>query len=373
MRACTVHSGGSTARILAVAVGLAVGFAVPLPARAAEHAAPRARWSVPLRNGPLAVVADARGAIANTNLGDVVALDPDGRRVWRAEVAVAPVAPALADGAVVVGDHAGVRVLERGSGDTRWMLAAAEPVHHVAAGAGMAVVAERDGRLRALDVATGALRWELAPAFHFAHAPVVDAATATLLLVVHDATGNTLRALDVTTGTVRWERPVDRYTAVPLVADGRVYVAEGNGAWIAVVLSLDLLTGERHWTSQMPASFESGIVNAADDRHVFVVDHYGTVTAIDRASGHVRWQRPLEVTVLATRIVPTKTRLVLTTAEMEVVVLDRANGRVVRRTPVETMEGWAVDVRSAEFRRRGGVVAAVRLGERERIELWPSP
>jgi outer membrane protein assembly factor BamB len=373
MRARAVAPGPSASRLLAVAVGLAVGFAVPLPARAAEHAAPRARWSVPLPNGPLAVVADEAGLVATTNLGDVVAIDPDGHREWRTEVGTQPAAPALAEESVVVGDEHAVRVLDRGTGVTRWRQAVAVPVHHVAAGAGVAVVVDLEGWLRALDIGTGALRWELPAARPFHHEPVVDAASATLLLVIRGADGNALRAIDVTTGTVRWERPVDAFTAVPLVADDRVYVAEGNGAWAAVVLSLDLRTGERAWTSQMPASFESGIVPAADDRFVFVVDHYGTVTALDRSSGHVRWQRPLDVTVLATRIVPTTRHAVLTTAEMEVVVLDRANGRVVRRVAVETMEGWAVDMRRAVFRRRGGVVAAVRLGERERIELWPVP
>jgi outer membrane protein assembly factor BamB len=246
-------------------------------------------------------------------------------------------------------------------------------VQSVAAGAGTAVAVDLDGRVRAFDLASGAVRWELAAALPFFHEPVVDATSATLLLVVRDPTGNTLRALDVTTGAVRWERPVDGYTAVPLVAAGRVYVAEGDGRWTAVVLSLDLRSGERHWTSQVSASFDSGIVPAADARLVLVVDHHGTVTALDQATGTVRWRRDLGATVLATRIVPTKHRAVLTTAAMEVVVLDRANGRVVRRVPARAMGGWAVDVRPAVFGRGGGVVAALRLGEHERVELWPAP
>jgi outer membrane protein assembly factor BamB len=302
-----------------------------------------------------------------------VALEPDGRVAWRATVGTLPTAPALADASVIVGDETAVRALDRSTGVSGWSVPVRAPVQAVAAGAGVAIAVDVDGRARALDLTTGVLRWELTAPLPFFHQPVVDAASATLLLVVRDGDGNTLRALDVATGAVRWERPVDRYTAVPLVAGREVYVAEGDGAWSAVVLSLDLLTGERHWTSQVPASFESGIVPAADARIVLVVDHHGSVTALDRLSGHVRWQRRLDATVLATRIVTTKRHAVLTTAAMEVVVLDRANGRVVRRVPARAVGGWAVDVRAAAFRRGGGVVAALRLGEHERIELWPAP
>lgn len=365
-------SGPRARRLSAAVVGLAVGLAIPVPARAAITDPPSARWSVPV-DGPSAVATDADGVVAVTNLGDVVALGPRGATEWRAQVAEAPAAPAIAGDAVVVGDREALHAFDRADGTHRWSRPLPAPAHHVAAGAGVAVVADLDGGVFAFDLVDGAPRWELRAVRAVYHEPVVDTTRGAVLLVVPDAGGNRLRVLDAATGALRWEYPVDGYTAIPVVADDRVVVAEGDGRFHAVVLSIDAATGTRQWASQVPASFESGIEPAVIGRRVLVVDHYGTVTALDRDTGHLRWERRLGQTVLATRIAAAGSRVVMTTAAMEVVVLAQANGRVTRRVGADSLVGFAVDVRPAPFGRGTGVVAALRLGPRERIELWPSP
>ena len=72
-------------------------------------------------------------------------------------------------------------------------------------------------------------------------------------------------------------------------------------------------------------------------------------------------------------MVATDRRALLTTASMDVVVLDRASGRVVSRATAREVGGFAIDARAATFRRGGGVVVAVRLGEHTRVDVWPWP
>ena len=170
--------------------------------------------------------------------------------------------------------------------------------------------------------------------------------------------------LDLASGALRWEQEIDYFTAAPVVHAGRVLIAEGDGHFHAVVLSLDVATGELRWGTQVRASFESEIVPAVDDRAFVVVDHYGHVTALDPSDGSVLWERSLDQTVLGTRVALTDRRVTLSTAEWDVFTLDRANGRIVRRTTAARLGGYAVDLTPAPFSRDDGVVVAIRLGDR---------
>jgi outer membrane protein assembly factor BamB len=334
---------------------------------------PVTTWSTAVSNGPTALALDGDGVVVTTNLGDVLAFDRSGRAQWRVQAGTGLAPPVIAGDSVVVADDASVTALERGDGRTRWTQPAHDLSYRVAAGAGVVVLVDRSDSVRAFDLATGAPRWQLTPPGAVYHAPVVDEAGASVVLVVPAVPGPVVRAVDAGTGAVRWERPVDRFTAVPVVADGRVYVAEGDGRHHAVVIALDLGTGERQWATQVPASFESGIVPAADPRGLVVVDHHGTVTILDPASGRVRWERRLGSTVLQTRIGLTGRRVVLTTEDRDVVVLDRANGRVVRRIAGDGPGGWAVDAGIAPPVADPGLVMAVRAGTREGVVRRPLP
>src|SRR5262249_56957726 len=68
---------------------------------------------------------------------------------------------------------------------------------------------------------------------------------------------------------------------------------------------------------------------AGDD--VAVCDHFGTVTLVDAPRGTTRWQTPLRVPILDTRVVLTSHAVVIRTYGGSIVVLDRESGRGVRR------------------------------------------
>ncbi|HEX5586549.1 MAG TPA: PQQ-binding-like beta-propeller repeat protein [Acidimicrobiia bacterium] len=360
---------------MALAVGLAIGFALPLPepgsasASAPAHAI-ATRWSTPIASGPYAIASDGEGSIVTTNLGAVVALDRTGHRVWQLTITTNPPAPAIDGDAVVLGGDGRLWGVERSTGSERWTRAFDDQAERVVAAGGTAVVKGLEGDVEVLDTATGTTRWRFDGPGAVQGEPVVDASTGSVLLVARAEVGPVLHVFDAVTGAQRWERQLDWFVATPVVSEGRVFVAEGDGHFHAVVIAVDLESGERRWASQVRASFEPGIVPAADDRVLVVIDHYGHLTALDPADGAYRWERDLDETVLDTRVVLTERRLTVSTAAKDVAVLDRFTGRVVSRRSALQVDGWAVDLRAAAFAGRDHVVAAIRLGVHPRVEVW---
>lgn len=358
---------------LALAIGLAIGFAVPFPTSAQPTTRPHAvatRWSTPIASGPFAIAADGRGSIVTTNLGDVVALGRGGRRVWHLGITPNPPAPAIDGDGVVLGGEGHLWGVERSRGSVRWSRPLDGTAFSVVAAGGTTVVTKLSGGIEVVDSATGATRWRFDGPGIVEAEPVVDAGSGSVVLVARAGSGPVLRVFDAVSGAPRWQHEVDWLTAAPVVTDGRVFVAEGDGHFDAVVVALDLLTGERRWISRVRASFESGIVPAADDRTLVVVDHYGHLTALDPDTGTYQWERDLDETVLDTRVLLTEHRITVTTAAKEVATLDRSTGRIVSRRSVQEIDGWAVDLRIAAFAGRDQVVAAIRLGIHPRVELW---
>jgi outer membrane protein assembly factor BamB len=358
--------------VVALAIGLAIGFAIPVPARAAGPAwTPRPVWSTPFGHGPLAVATDDQGDVVTTNLGDVRALDARGHERWGVQVGGAPTAPVIDGDTVVVAGIGGVWAFARDDGALRWQRDLEVTPRFAAAGAGIAVVVDLRGTLRTFDLVTGDVRWTLEHRRPVHHVPVVDAVTATMIVVAPASPAPVVRALDTDTGATRWEAPVDPSIATPRVHAGRVYVAEGDDHFHAVVVAYDLRDGEPHWATRVRASFEASIVPAVDDRTLAVVDHLGLVTALRPDDGVPLWARDLGQTVLSTRIVLTRARVVVSTAAWDVVALDRANGRIERRVTARRLGGWAVDIAAAPFvAAPERLVAAIRLGDRERVEAW---
>jgi outer membrane protein assembly factor BamB len=357
---------------MALALGLALGFALPVPARADDGLddSPRPRWSTPLMSGPNGLAADADGVVVTVGYHQVVALDRRGREVWHASADTGWGAPVIDGDTVVLGGDGSVTGLARVTGVTRWTQPLGAAASRVVASAGTTVVTELAGGVRAFDSSTGLARWTLATAGTLGAEPAIDAPTGSVVLLVCAVGGPTVRVVDALTGVLRWEHPVDWLTAAPVASEGAVFVAEGDGHFRAVVLALDLATGQRRWALQVPASFEPGIVPVVDDRALVVVDHYGHVTAVDPADGQVQWERDLDQPVLVTRLVLTARRLTVSTAAKDVAVLDRGTGRIVRRISAARLGGWAVDVRPAAFAGGDHLVAAIRLGDHPRVELW---
>jgi outer membrane protein assembly factor BamB len=354
-------------RVLALVLGAAIGFVVPVPAHAARMR-PHVVWSTPMPNGPAYLATDPDGAVVTTNLDDVVALDPRGRTAWRTKVGPGAWRAALDGNVVAVATDGQLATFNRATGAPGWTATLPAGVARAVAGAGI-VLATTGPRLLAFDAATGAPRWGVDLLAEPFHRPVIDAEHRALLVVDRGYPEPMLRVLDLDTGALRWTTAIDRSTAVPVAHGGRVFVAMGDGWFHALVMAYDLADGTLQWGRQVPASFEPGIVPAVDDRSFVVTDHHGRITALDPDDGDLQWERSLDRTVLTTGIVLERSRAVVSSAEQDLTVLDRANGRVVRHvTPVD-VDGWPVDFAAAAGP-RDRLVVAIRLGDHERIEAW---
>ncbi len=91
-----------------------------------------------------------------------------------------------------------------------------------------------------------------------------------------------------------WRRdfPEAAFAAVPVIADGVVYLGDLDGHFHA----LDLNTGETRWTRTIEqAGFPSAAALADDSRLPLVVgDDLGIVRGLDRATGETRWEYATE-------------------------------------------------------------------------------
>jgi outer membrane protein assembly factor BamB len=170
-----------------------------------------------------------------------------------------------------------------------------------------------------------------------------------------------LRVFDLATGAMRWEVAVDPGTTAPVVQQAAVVVGEGKGNFAARVVARGLTTGAERWSVPAPASFESGVVPGTAGGDVAVSDHFGTVTLVEGSTGRLRWQTPVREAVLDARVLVTAKTIILATYGRRVVVLDRVTGRVVRRVDPA---GFPVGIGVSG----GRMIFAVRLAHPDRVE-----
>jgi len=318
-------------------------------AHGATHGSARGpvRWALPLSGGAWGVAADARGAVVVVDDGAVVAVTPTGHTRWTAPALdVTEAAPALDGATVLVGGEAGITALDRARGAVRWRASMGAEVPAVALAGDVALAGTDSGVLAAFDARTGEAKWSVTGPGELWSAPRVDVVTGAVVATWHGGDAPHVEVLDLATGDARWSAPIGRAAAAPTIAGAGaaavVIVASGDDHHTAVVEAHDLGSGVVRWRTAVPASFERAIEPAAGRHGIVVVDHFGTVTALDLA-GRVRWQRPLGAPVLATRISLTRSRVVLITHEGTVTVLGRVDGRRVAATDRHRLGGYPVD------------------------------
>ncbi|MGQ0804260.1 MAG: PQQ-binding-like beta-propeller repeat protein [Actinomycetota bacterium] len=337
-------------------------------ATAPSVAAIEPRWIAPVTGWPSALAADRVGAVVLAGGGEVRAIDPEGVTRWRVDVTGAGFhPPALDRRTVLVGAAARIVALERETGATRWEAPvpdAAAP-HPVALADGVALAGSEAGVLVALDAATGETRWSVrypgsvrsAPVSHLNDSPAAGIVAATW----HGGGEPRLRALDLATGAVRWDAPLMGFATAPVAAGGLVVVAEGDGQYAARVVARNAADGMEAWSTSTPASFESGITPGVAGDDVAVVDHFGTLTVLDVTTGAVRARTELDEPVLHTTVVLGGEHVVLTTHQGAVVVVDRGSGRVRYRG---SLGGYP----AAIARSGPDLLVAVRLRDPGRVE-----
>jgi outer membrane protein assembly factor BamB len=341
------------------------------------------RWSAPTSGGePMGVTADGGGVIA-VSYDEVQLLDPsNGSERWHTKVGATPlVAPvrAAADADIVaVPTRRGVRALARADGAPRWEarfgvgLAAAGTTGPVAlatapGGARLVLGTLEDGTVAAFDRGSGSTTWRADFPGSIVTAPQVDEAAGVAVVAWHtDGTDGRVRALDLATGAVRWEAATLEKLAAPVARAGLVVLSEGDNHSRARIRALDAATGAPRWETAVPKSFEWETEPAADGDDYVTVDHFGTVTAVDLRTGALRWRRSGDWALLDSRILLTAKSVAFHDFAGHVVVLDRATGapRTVTRPAGSVVDAGAAD---------GLVVSAVGGFANRRFEAQPVP
>jgi len=335
-----------------VRVSLARGDAPPLPPRPAPASTASPAWTFTgdsaMWAGP--AYADER-VFVGTLAGTIVALDAEtGARLWSHRVG-GPVRsrPAEQGGAVfVLADDAVLYGLDAASGALRWQVKlGSQPVvrrpfqdpmsrfdrfgSDVKAGGGRLYVGTNDGRVVAIDPASGRVLWQFATGDAVLAAPEI--ANGLLYVGSYD---RFVYALDAASGRLRWKRDTrGRVVSTPAVSGDRVVIGNRTydllgldarrgdiawrryqwGTWVessasirdgiayvgssdgASVSAWDAAGGRRRWLTDVlgwswgqPAATDDRVYACTSGSVGYPVANLGTVVALDRASGAVVWR-----------------------------------------------------------------------------------
>jgi outer membrane protein assembly factor BamB len=359
------------ARVAVFTVAMAIVFALPIPpARAAKWTSPI--WEVALHGAPWGLAGDAKGVVVTTDAGSVEAVAANGASRWHVTVeGISDGQPALSPATVLVGATNRVVALSRVDGHVQWETDMVGDVTSVALAGDTAVVGDHAGHLRALDIADGRTRWEVHWESEVWAPARIDVATSSVVAIWHQDPTPAARGFDLATGALRWEWPVGRYAAAPGFDHGRAFIGGAPALDRGWVEDIDPITGESRWAVTFTGSFQSAIVPAVDTHDVVLVDQHGLAFSIDPVSGAPRWTRDVGGRVLATQIVLLRRRVVLTTLDGDLVVLDRASGRVVARASPHDLGGLPLVAAAVGSRDR--VAVALRLTVPAVVEVLRVP
>jgi outer membrane protein assembly factor BamB len=239
---------------------------------------------------------NASVAIFGTRDGWIHALREDGSVVWERKTGGAVSGTPLVDGdTVYVGGSDGkLRALAVATGKVRWTYDAKEELGTLPSLAGGTLyVASLQDTVFAVDASTGAWKWHHrrttagAGKFTVRGAARAIASGGTVFAAYSD--GN-VAALDGETGAPRWERlvapPGDLLDIDSLAFDrGRLYAAAYSGA----VLALDPATGAVVWSFQAP-----GATRVAVSGGTVVAVTTSSIFGLARDSGRALWTTPLD-------------------------------------------------------------------------------
>ncbi|MFI7010419.1 PQQ-binding-like beta-propeller repeat protein [Streptomyces sp. NPDC050145] len=203
-------------------------------------------------------------------------------------------AMAVADGRIHASDGPTLWALDAREGAELWRRQTDAWVYALAADRGTVVTATRGGGVQAREAANGDLLWDISGCQTDFEAPEAGP-------VIHDGTvyvwqGARLRALEARTGEERWSYPIGDAAScggVPVrvtpADDGYVYVSAGTR-----VIAVETGSGHVRWHFEAPAVFLCPPAYvpgpAVTGGGVYLVDHLGTVYALDATDGRDRWR-----------------------------------------------------------------------------------
>ncbi|MEW5864962.1 MAG: outer membrane protein assembly factor BamB [Pseudomonadota bacterium] len=231
--------------------------------------------------------------------GTVVRLDAaTGQVRWRASAGMRLSGAIGADGelAVVASDSGEVVALDARNGTARWRArVSSEVLAAPKVAGGLVLVRSADSRIFAFGAHDGRRRWV------YQRAPTALIVRSPAGITIHEGSvyagfsGGKLLALSLATGAVRWEATValprganelERVTDVvgEPAADGRDVCA---AAFQGRVACYDARNGNQLWAREL--SSLTGV--ALDARNAYVSDAKGAVHALERASGRSLWRQ----------------------------------------------------------------------------------
>ena len=250
-------------------------------------------WRARESGGPAVDTLGGR-VVVGTRDGWLRSFTAEGAVAWELELGGRFDAPPRIDGDMVyAGSTDGhLYAVELGGGKLRWKYDAQEEVGTTPTVAGGLVLAMTlQDTLIAVDARTGAWKWhhrrELREGFTIRGAASV---LATGELAFGAYSDGTVAALDIITGASRWERKVapqaDFMDVDSLRAQGgRLYAAAYSGA----IYALDAQTGQQVWEMKTPAPSRLALAG-----NLLVAVTTTQVLGIGTQEGAIRWTVPLE-------------------------------------------------------------------------------
>ncbi|MDH4063593.1 MAG: PQQ-binding-like beta-propeller repeat protein [Acidobacteriota bacterium] len=237
------------------------------------------RWLVTLESPPAATPAyDVATAYVPLREHGVLAIDLDRGSVrWQRDLTTT-VTPAVGGDSAYVAVGEGVEALEVATGQTRWQTMLSSRVTSVTWDTGWLLCAGETGDLAALRGDDGEVMWRSTLG-----AQVVAGPAPGLDRVYVGLADGRLVALDVATGRHAWERTLPgRITGLSSFDDQLIAGTTDNA-----VYSLSLSSGSQRWRWRVGGDVTG--TAASDDRHVYFVSRDNMLRAVDRGSGNLRW------------------------------------------------------------------------------------
>jgi outer membrane protein assembly factor BamB len=199
---------------------------------------------------------------------------------------------------VIAVDEGRVVALDRATGAQRWQHDASN-VHASAFGDDVIAIVTASGTLEVLDAADGTNRWTASVSLvgRLVSARVWVAA-GRVVAAWTDHSGSHLRAFDRAAGSPIWADDAPDFASMPAVHDGYVVFAanvrrDGRRHVVAEVRSLAVGDGGTRWSRELRRTrgYWAAVSAASGGSAVAVVDLDGRVTALDARTGTVRWRR----------------------------------------------------------------------------------
>lgn len=202
-----------------------------------------------------------------------------------------------------------------------------------------AYVGDMEGRVTALDLASGRERWTADVGTPVSGAVSLDGGRAYVASLGSQTTPGAVVALDASTGEEVWRTGEDAISSnpvsAPVLADEGLLVLEASS-----VTSLDPQDGSLHWRTEIvnplraPPFFFQGTATPAPvsaGGSVFVVDVTGRVYALDAGTGAVRWDHALNDPSPVSPPVVTEEHVLVPTDSGTLYAIDRETGHLAWR------------------------------------------